>query len=91
MKVKQEAVGKFISNNSKYLKSSKLLRIKYIFAGLKEGIRDAIRQGGKETIANIFNLGIENAKLRYSYFDSYKKQLKELARITKDAVGLKKR
>lgn len=89
--IKQQAVEKFINNNSKYLESSKLLRIKYIFAGLKEGIRDAIRQGGgKLKIVNVFKLGIENAQLRHSYFSSYKKQLTALTKITKDVVKVNK-
>lgn len=90
LKAKQEAVEKFISNNSRYLESSKLLLIKYIFAGLKEGIKDAISQGGKETIVNIFRFSVDMAKLRYSYFPSYKEQLTKLSKITKDVIELKK-
>lgn len=50
-----------------------------MFAGLKEGITEAIKAGGKETIINIFIKANENAKFRLSYFKSYKEQLRNLS------------
>ncbi len=78
LKTKKIAVKNFIKQNAKYLKSSKLLRIKYIFAGIKEGIIEALKDGGKETLANILIKAIGNAKFRKSYFDGYTHQLKSL-------------
>lgn len=87
---KERAVAQFLKKNSKYLRTSKLLRIKYAFAGIREGIRDAIRQGGKESIVNIFKFTKDMGQFRLSYFDSYKKQLSQISSITKDVVNTKK-
>ena len=80
LKKKKIAVENFIKQNAKYLKSSKLLRIKYIFAGIKEGIIEAIKDGGKETLVNILIKAIGNAKFRESYFYGYTEQLKSLTK-----------
>lgn len=80
LKIKKIAVENFIKQNAEYLKSSKLLRIKYIFAGIKEGIIEAIKDGGKETLANILIKAIGNAKFRESYFHGYGDQLKSLTK-----------
>lgn len=86
LQIKQQAIENFIQKNAKYLKSSKLLKTKYIFAGLKEGIIEAIKEGGKETIINIFIKANQNAKFRLSYFDSYKSQLKQITNhLTQDS------
>lgn len=79
LQIKQQAIQTFIKHNAKYLQSSKLLKTKYMFAGIKEGITEAIKAGGKETIINIFIKANENAKFRLSYFNSYKNQLRNLS------------